>query len=202
MKHVLTAASAALALVSMFPAAAAAQVQASGDVLLHGFVAPGCGTVGAGGTPTTTFGGTIQLGELSSSTTGGLAPLLQNSTTNSPVAVMPFVVGCTGSAATVTISATRLSNPNPPALPDWSNNIDYTAEIKIALAVGGFATVTYTTAASPPAPVVQLIPDVFALVEGNFEVRVYGFAAENGPTSILVSGNYDSAITILVSPSI
>jgi hypothetical protein len=53
-----------------------------------------------------------------------------------------------------------------------------------------------------PAPTVESIAHVFANVAGNFQVRVFGLNAENGPASILVAGDYDSTITITVAPPV
>jgi hypothetical protein len=169
----------------------------SGTVDVHGFVAPRCGATFAG---VPSFSGSISLGELTQ-TNGTLSPALSSSSATGPAGVATFIVGCTGGGSNVTLSASRLSNSQPPGLPTSSNDIDFTVQAKIALAEGGFATVDYTTAAATPAATEQFIPEVFANVAGNFEVRVFGFAAENGSASLLVAGNYDSVISITVSPA-
>ncbi len=153
----------------------------TGTVNVHGFVAPRCGSTLNGDS---SFNGTINVGELTQ-TNGTLSPTLSGSTTNSPVGIASFLVGCTGGGAIVTLSATRLTNPVAPSLPTSSNDIDFTAEVKISLGTGGFAFVDYTTAAPLPAATTQTIPTFFANVPGNFEVRVFGFAAENGASSLL-----------------
>lgn len=190
------AVAAAIALSAVFTAPTEAQT-VSGQVNIHGFVAPRCGsTLNAD----TTFNGTINLGELTQ-TNGTLNSTFVNSTTTSPVGTAAFLIGCTGGGANVSLSATRLTNPTAPELPSSSNHIDYTAEIKIALGTGGFAYVDYTTAAALPAATAQTISTYFAQSPGNFEVRVFGLAAENGTSSLLVAGSYDSAVTITVSPA-
>jgi hypothetical protein len=191
---VLAALAAALGAVA---APASAQTVA-GEVSVHGFVAPRCGATYAAAP---SFQGMIELGELSQSN-GTLSPALQGSSDTAPAGVASFLVGCTGGAAQITLSASRLANPAEPGNSNSSNDIDYTAEIRIALAAGGFATVDYTTAQPLPAPTVESIAHVFANVAGNFQVRVFGLNAENGPASILIAGDYDSTITITVAPPV
>lgn len=179
----------------LYSAGASAQ-SVSGQINITGFVADRCATDQAG---TSTFSRSISLGELTS-VGGVLAPNFVNSTETSPVASTQFLVGCTSTATTITLSATRLSNPAPDEGTSSSNVIDYTAEAKGALAGGGFATATYTTAATlPPATSVN-VSSAFSFVQNNFEVRIYGLTAEHGNSSFLVAGNYTSTITVLVAP--
>lgn len=188
----------ALATSALLSIAAPAFAQTvTGTTVVQGFVAPRCGATLAGDS---TFNGTINLGELTQ-TNGTLSSTLAGSGTNSVAGQADFLVGCTGGGQTVTLSATRLSNTLAPNLPTSSNDIDFTAQAKIALAVGGFATVDYTTAAALPAPTAQTIPGVFANVPGNFQIRIFGLSAENGASSLLVAGNYTSTITVLVAPA-
>jgi hypothetical protein len=185
---------AAMLLAAMLPCGAQS---VTGVVSLTGFVAPRCG---ASPTADSSFSGTINLGELTQAD-GTLSSVFTSSGENSPMGVADFLVGCTGGGSVVTLSATRLSNPLTPQLPTSSNDIDFTVQAKIALAAGGFGTVNYTTAAALPAATVENFPGAFAAVAGNFQVRVYGFAAENGPSNFLVAGDYSSTISILVAPA-
>jgi hypothetical protein len=189
------AASAVLALAALMVNPVAAQ-NVSGSVAVHGTVSARCGSTYAGDS---TFSGTINLGEMSQSN-GTLLPTLSGSTTNAPVGVADFFVGCTSNGFSVTISASRLVNPDFPSTPPASGIIDYTAEAKIALGEGGFALVGYTTAAVLPASTVQTISGFVSAVAGNFQVRVFAFQPDNGPASVLFSGSYDAVITILVAP--
>lgn len=191
----LIAASAAL-IVATLAAPAFAQT-VTGQVDVNGFVSARCGATFEGDS---SFSGSISLGELSQ-TSGTLSTALSNTTTSSPAGEALFTVGCTSVASTVTLSTTRLSNPVAPTLPTASNDIDYMAEVKIALANGGFAMINYRTAAAMPAPTVSALSDVYANQANNFSVRVYDLEAENGATSFLVAGTYTSVITITVSPS-
>jgi hypothetical protein len=195
MKYRYHAASAAIALTALTANPVAAQ-SVSGSVAVHGTVAARCGSTFAGDT---TFSGTINLGELSQSNST-ISPTLSGSTTNAPAGVADFFVGCTSNGFNVTISATRLINPAFPSTPPGSSIIDYTAEAKITLSEGGFALVDYTTAAALPAATVQTVDGFVSAVAGNFQVRIFALQPDNGPASILFSGNYDAVITILVAP--
>jgi len=46
-----------------------------------------------------------------------------------------------------------------------------------------------------------LVNSFVSPVPGNFEVRVYGLMPDNGISSVLIAGNYDSVITVLVTPA-
>jgi hypothetical protein len=170
----------------------------TGQVAVHGFVAPRCGSSPTGDT---SFSGSIHLGELSQ-TDGTLSGLLAGSTAASPAGLAAFVIGCSGITSIVTLSATRLSNPVAAANPGSSNDVDFTVHATMALAAGGFATVNYVTAQALPAPTTQTIPGAFAFVLGNLEISVFGLTAENGAASILVAGDYDSTITFDLAPEL
>ena len=169
----------------------------SGQVNVHGFVAPRCGVTFSGDS---TFSGTINLGELAQAN-GTMLSGLAASSTSSPAGLASYLIGCSGATFNVTLSATRLVNPLAVGLPPASAIIDYTTEIKIALSAGGFATIGYTTALALPAPTTQLVNSFVSPVPGNFEVRVYGLMPDNGISSVLIAGNYDSVITVLVTPA-
>src|SRR3546814_9300091 len=114
-----------------------------------------------------------------------------------------FQAGCTGTAATVTLSATRLSTPSPIAAAEGtvgSNDIDYTAQVAMALTGGGITTLNYTTAATLPAPSTLAVTDDFAYVPDNFEIRTFGFRPEGGNDSLLVAGNYEADFTVTFTP--
>ncbi|HEY4545189.1 MAG TPA: hypothetical protein VIG90_02005 [Pedomonas sp.] len=181
------------------------QAQSStGQVSLRGFVASRCGAGGASGTTSSAFGGTISLGELSD-TNARLRPALVNSTSGSPAGTIAFQAGCTGTAATVTLSATRLSTTNPVPAGEGgftvSNDIDYTAQVAMALTGGGITTLNYTTAATLPAPSTLTVGDGFAFIPDNFEIRVFGLRPEGGDQSVLVAGTYDAVITVTITPA-
>lgn len=196
MKYRHHAASAALALAALMAAPAAAQ-SVSGSVTVHGTVQARCGSTFAGDT---SFSGTINLGELSQAN-GTISPTLAGSTTNAPAGVADFFIGCSSNSFDVTLSATRLINPDFPSTPPGSSIIDYTAEAKITLGEGGFALVDYRTAAALPASTVQTVLGFVSAVPGNFQVRVFALAPDNGAASVLLAGSYDAVITILVAPS-
>lgn len=189
-------ASAVLALSALTATQASAQ-SVTGTVNLHGTVAPRCGSTFNGDT---TFSGTINLGELTGSN-GAILPGLAASNSNSPAGVADFFVGCSSTQFNVTMNATRLVNPASVPAPPGSATIDYTAEVKIAKAEGGFAYATYTTAATLPPPSVTLVNGAVSAVAGNFQVRVYALHPDNGDASIMLAGAYDGVISVLVTPA-
>lgn len=189
-------ASAVLALSALTATQASAQ-SVTGTVNVHGTVAPRCGSTFNGDT---SFSGTINLGELTASN-GAILPGLATSTTNSPAGAADFFVGCSSTQFNVTLNATRLINPASVPAPPGSATIDYTAEVKIAKAEGGFGFATYTTAATLPPPSVTLINGAVSAVAGNFQVRVYALHPDNGDASIMLAGAYDGVISILVAPA-
>ncbi len=191
MRRMLLPGCAALAGCLILPAGAQT---VSGTVNVTGFVQAQCGTiVGA-----TTFSGTIELGQLAESN-GTLLTGLEQSNVSSPAGSTSFELGCSTVNSTVTLSATELATSTPPPSGAFSNTVDYTAEVEIAMAAGGYTRITYTTAPVAPAPTVQTVRGQFAVIAGNFEVNVYGLSATNGPSSILVAGDYTSVITIEVA---
>ncbi|HYD26481.1 hypothetical protein [Brevundimonas sp.] len=173
---------------------AAAQT-ASAQVNVTGFVAPRCGALDG----STTVTGSIALGELAGQD-GQIRTGLANSTTGSPAGTVAMQIGCTGSAANLSLSATRLSNAAAPALATSSNDIDYTVEAAIALATGGHSTVNYTTAAAAPAATPLAVNSTFAFVPGNLEIRVFDLTPEHAAPSLLVPGTYQATVTLQISP--
>lgn len=154
-------------------------------------------TVVTGGTGSS-FSGTIALGTLNA----GDGTLLTNleGTATPAGQTANFQVLCNGSDATVSLSATRFSNGGS-APTGYSANIDYTAELDAALAVGGPATYTYTTAASLPTATSHNLGARLANTgSNNITVKVYSFAAENGATSVLAAGSYSSTISVSIAP--
>jgi len=194
LRNVLASATLSLGVLIATPASAQS---VTGTVNLHGTVAPRCGSTFSGDT---TFAGTISLGELTGSN-GAILPALASSGTNSPAGVADFFIGCSSTRFNVTMSATRLVNPESAPAPPGSATIDYTAEVKIELAEGGFAFATYTTAATLPASSVTLVTGAVSAVPGNFQVRVYALHPDNGDASIMLAGSYEGVISILVAPT-
>jgi hypothetical protein len=197
MKFGYLTASAVLALAALTANQASAQT-VTGTVNVHGSVAARCGTDAAG---STTASGAINLGELTG-TNGALLPALVGSTRNSPAGVVDLNVGCSSTRFNVTMSASRLTNPAAVVVAPMSANVDYTAEAKITMAGGGFTYATYTTAATLPAATVTLVNGSTSATIGNFEVRVYGLHAENGDSTAMLAGSYDSVISFQVAPAL
>src|SRR3546814_5343819 len=110
-------------------APAAAQT-GTGQIGMRGFVSARCGVNGESGA-STAFSGTISLGELSDAE-ARLRSALINSTSGSPAGTIAFQAGCTGTAATVTLSATRLSTPSPVAAAEGTvgRSEEHTSELQ------------------------------------------------------------------------
>ena len=170
---------------------------ATGTITVTGTVTGAC-TVVTGGTGST-FGATINLGELDDTTTGYLRANLESAT---PVggATQNFQINCNSGNPTVSVSSTRLSTAGSSA-GGFSANIDYTTDVTVLKALGGSKLYSYTTAASLPAATSSQLGDRLANAPGNVSVNVNSFAAENGATSILDAGTWNSSITITIAPT-
>jgi len=184
---------AALAVAALLTQPAGAQT-ISGTVNVSGFVQAQCGTV----VGSSVFSGSIGLGQLAQSN-GTLLTTLTQSNSGAPAGTTALELGCSTVNSTVTLSATELTTSTAIPSNSFSNTIDYTAEVEITMAAGGFTHVTYTTAQAAPAPTVQTVVGQFAAVPENFEIKVYGLNAVNGASSILVAGTYTGVITIGVA---
>ncbi len=181
MKRIIAIAAAALGLTAF---AGGASAQVTGTVNVTGSVAAQC-YVGLPGSPSgTSFSDTIALGAINQA----------NGTTKT------FTVTCTGSDATLALSAGRFSTGSGTAPSGYSRNIDYTAELDAALVAGGPKVLTYTTAAVLPSPTSSTLGARLANTTNDITVKAYSFSAENGVSSILEAGNYASTISISITP--
>ncbi|HWE48079.1 MAG TPA: hypothetical protein VG407_18830 [Caulobacteraceae bacterium] len=187
--------------------ASAAAAQTTGTITVTGTVGASCTVTGTSGA--TTFADTISLGELDSVTpttgpVGTLSTTLSNSTQGSPftAASKSYQVTCNSGNPTLDVKATRLSLPGATLEAGYSGNIDYSTDVIAAKAGGGTTTATYTTAATLPSDTIKVVGDRLANAPGNLVVHLYGFAAENGASSLLDSGStWASTITIKISPT-
>jgi hypothetical protein len=145
------------------------------------------------------FSGSITLGALNASDGTLLANLEGTATPAAQQAA--FQIKCNGSDATVSLSANRFSTGSGTAPTGYSRNIDYTAELDAALAVGGPAVFKYTTAAVLPAATSGNLGARLANTgSNNVTISVYSFGAENGVSSILEAGSYTSTINVSITP--
>lgn len=182
---------------SAFAGAASAQ-SVSGTVNVTGNVAATCYVGTPGNNAGASFSDTIALSTLNQSD-GTLKTTLEGS---APVtgATKTFTVTCSGSDATVSLSATRFSTGSGTTPAGYSRNIDYTTELDAALVSGGPKVLTYTTAAALPTATSDTLGARLANTSGDITIKVYSFAAENGASSVLEAGNYASTISVSITP--
>lgn len=180
---------------------ASAQTVTTGTVNVTGNVAGRCSVVPAGGTATQSFSGTIALGTLDESD-GTLATALENTTNAAPGATpVTTRVVCTAASVGLSITSDTLASGSRLTAPDtgYANQIDYTAEMAVALAAGGEGTVAYNTSAggAPSSATVGRL----AATGNNVTVRAYGFQSRGGSAKLLVAGSYTSTITVNIQPA-
>jgi hypothetical protein len=187
------------------PAAAQTATQStSGTVNVTGFVAARCSVVQPGGSNVQTFAGTIDLQRLDAAD-GTLRGDLSTSGTAAPadgLKVNTRVV-CTSANPTVGISATKLNTggaSDPGA--GYSNDIDYTAQVKVKTAGGSVEKVEYATKAGGTAVTRALGQRLAGGADNNVEVSIYGLASEAGATSLLAQGTYTSTVTVSIEPTL
>lgn len=192
----------ALFTVALASATAPALAQTvTGTVNLTGIVQGRCSVVAVGGAASSSFTGTIALGTLDEAD-GTLAPGLETSVSASPngTSVTSRVV-CTSASVALAIAADSLAAGTRGTTPasGYSNEIDYTAEMQVALASGGSGVVTFNTAtgatSSSSANVSRL-----AAAGNNVTVKAYGFATKGSSSNLLVAGSYASTITVNIQP--
>lgn len=194
----LLAASAAVALVS---SPAFAQTVTSGEVHVTGNVAGRCSVVAAGGSATSSFTGTIALGtldEADGTLTAGLEGTSSAASGGTPVTTR---VVCTSANVALSIAADTLATGTRGTVndPNYASEINYTAEMQVALAAGDTGSVTYDTAVGAAASNSATVGRLSAAAT-NVTVKAYGFNTKGASTNLLVAGNYDSTITLTIQP--
>jgi hypothetical protein len=206
MKKTIAAVIAIAAGLAASPAAAQSANGVTGTVNVTGTVGGRCSVVApGGGTEVQTFGGTIDLQRLDAAD-GTLRSTLASSTAAAPAdgLTVGTRIVCTSANPTLGVVATRLNTggtTNPGA--GYSNNIDYTAQLRVNTASGGVRTVAYATATGGgTASTAQLGERIAAGTANNVAVSIYGLRAEHGTTSLLAEGRYDSVVTVTINPSL
>jgi hypothetical protein len=193
----------ALILATLAATPAAAQ-SVNGTVNVTGTVGGRCSVVQpGGGAEVQTFSGAIDLKRLDAAD-GTLRSSLVSSTDATPADNLNVAtrVVCTSANPTVGISATRLNTggaTDPGA--GYSNDINYTAQVKVNTASGTTKSVTYSTLAGGAAATSQLGSRIAAGNSNNVEVSVFGLSAEGGATSLLAEGTYTSTVTVFINPT-
>lgn len=197
MKTVLSLLAATTA-IAMTTASAQAQTVTTGTVNVTGSVLGRCSIVAPGGSSSQAFTGAIALGALDAAD-GTLATGFTTTTSAAPggTPVATRVV-CTSASVSIAIAADRLATAAA-AVSGYSNEIDYTAEMQVALAAGGSGTVTYSTATGATAANSATVGRL-AASGNNIAVKAYGFSTRGGASNLLVAGNYTSTITVNIQP--
>lgn len=198
MKLLVLAAASALALTA---AAGSASAQAvTGSVGITGTVTAKC-FVGTPANPGgSSFSDTMALGELDQ-TNGTIRTDLASSTAVA-AAIKTFTVTCSGSDATISLSADQFDNTTSTGTPSSgsANKIDYTAKFVAALAAGGTKTVTYSTAGNPAASS-DTLGGALANTSNDITISAYSFTPVGGTGELLVAGNYAGTIHVTITPS-
>jgi hypothetical protein len=196
MKKLILFTSVAAALVGF---AGVATAQVTGTVGVTGTVTTKCVVV-SGNTSSGVFGGTITLGELDQSN-GTLNTTLSGSSSASPAGnTVQVQINCNSATPKVDLKATRLTD-SVAEVGNESSTIDYTAETQLKLAGGGTTLVDYTTAAALPADTVTTLTGPLSNTANDVTVEVFGLTADNGASSVLTAGTYNSTVTVVISPS-
>lgn len=193
-----------IALIALATSAAAiatpAAAQVTGTVDVTGSVAGRCSVVlVAGGAGTSTFNGTIALGALDDAD-GTLKDTLQGTTSAAAAGSYSTRVICNSANTNIDITADTLDTGSGTPPTGYSREIDYTAEMEVALAPSGSGIVKYNTLTPVLADHTKTVGRIAAGAANNVTVRAYGFAAKGGVTSVLQSGDYTSTITVHIAP--
>ncbi len=178
----------------------AAAQSVSGTVNVTGNVAGRCAVVAPGGSAVQSFTGTIALDRLDEED-GTLKTALETTIAaasgGTPVETR---VVCTAATVAINVTADTLANGDrgaPPA-PGYANEINFTAELQVALASGGTDQVTFNTAAASNGAFSKQVGRL-AASGNNVTVKAYGFATKGGGTNLLAAGSYSSTINVLIA---
>jgi len=192
MKRLIPSAS-ALSLI-LLPQPLLAQTQATGTVDVTGRVGGRC-AVQVGAASSSTFTGTIALGELAGGN-GQLSPALAGATI--PSAQIAFTIICTSPLPTFKLSATRLATAaTAPA--GYANAVDYTVAVAVSQVSGTPPALNYATSSTPPAQISAILTGRPSNIADNVVVRVHSLNAAAG--ALLVAGDYTGTISLTITPS-
>jgi adhesin HecA-like repeat protein len=160
-------------------------------------VASGC-TVITGGSGTS-FSDTITFSPLDASDGTLRSDLAASSAVSG--AIKTFQINCSGANATVDLKAGRLINAGGTTEAGYSAKIDFSTDLVITRADATTKTFTYTTQAVLPADTTGSVGQALSNAPGDVVIKVYSLTSENGPTSLLEDGTYNSTITVSITPS-
>lgn len=191
----------AIAACAAFSSTGYAYDQVDGSVNVMGHVQGSCAVL-TGGSPSTAFSGTIDLGELAG-LDGKLDPGLHGATIAG--ASQSFTVMCNTMTPHVTLSATTMLGDAATAPAGFTKTVDYTAKLDLVQADSSTKTLTYLTFGNPAATTGDLTSPLSGTLD-NITVSVNTLTT-NG--NFLASGQYGQAgggsggvITITITPAV
>ena len=183
--------------------AMAATGDVTGTINVTGTVGARCSVIAPGGTvENQAYTGTIDLKRLDAAD-GTLRSTLAGAATAADGIKVNARIVCTSANPTVGVIATKLNTggaTDPGA--GYSNDIDYTAQIKVKAASGAYKTVTYSTLTDTTAKTATLGERIAGGSADNVEVSIFNLASEAGATSLLASGTYTSTVTVTIQPTV
>jgi hypothetical protein len=184
---------------SMAVAGPALAQSVDGDVTVTGNVTGLCAVIPVGGSPSSTFSGTIALGQLNDND-GTLSDSLIGSAVGSPAGSYETRVVCTDSNPEVELSATRLTETpdNVTPLSGFADTIDYSTRAAINTAAGGVVNFDYRTLDA--ATTGSLGGLIAAGNQNNVTITVFDLDTVGGNGNILVAGDYEGVISLSISP--
>jgi hypothetical protein len=181
------------------PVAYAQSTQVDGSVDVTGHVTGICAVM-VDGSPSNTFSGTIDLGELAGPD-GKPSPALAGATISG--ASQSFTVICNSATPSVSLSATTMLGNATSVLTGFTKTVDYTAKLDLVQADTTTAHFTYATAGSPSATTGNLTAPLSGTT-GNVTVSVNSLVTDG---NYLMSGQYGVAgggtggvITVTIAP--
>ena len=121
-----------------------------------------------------------------------------NSTTPAGAVVSTRVV-CNSASAEISVGAGTLSTGAAADGTDYSNDINYTAELEVNT-TSGLRYATYDTLSPNPLNHTKTVGRLAGGSSNNVKVRAYALAAEGGVNSLLVAGDYTSTINVTIGP--
>jgi hypothetical protein len=189
----------AAALAALACGAAQAATTTTGIVNVTANVPAKCGVVtGGSNIPAgATFGGTVNLGDITDAN-GHLTTPFTGATDE--LGGLTFQINCTGGGNTATLGATALAITAPPAAATgYKSSVSYTAEADFTT-TGTAVSITRSAdgTTSPASTAFRL-----ANQASNVAIKAYSFTTgANVATDILDAGAYTSNITVIITPGV
>jgi len=200
MKKLMIAALAASTVAYAAPASAAVG-DVTGTITINGSVASKCTVIDSGGSPSSSFAATVNMGELSGTDGKLLASSTLANTFNTGginTAAMSFRIVCTTATPGVSVTANPIviSGGGAPAI-GYDNTVNYQANAAFTL-VGGSQTVSDLSSAAG-ATTASLTGRLAGGTSNNLTITADTFSTPN--SGVLTAGSYSGSIAIVITPS-